>query len=316
MAHSKPVNPRRLSFAVSVVALGIVPGHSAMADQQIGAAAQVVNTVTGTIQSSRQRSVMRAGIDVFQNEAIDTGDNSASRVVFQDRTELSIGPTSEVVLDRFVFDPNPSNSAVAVSVAKGVARFSTGLLPKPDYLIRTPSCTIGVRGTVFTVIVTAARATAVSVESGIVYITAQGATIIVSAGQSTFVPFGQPPSPPVPSPPPPVIEVVMDTLLRTRVGDPNHPDLSPNLGAPGLPTGVPNNQPYAPQNPTPTPVAPQPIVQPTPQPVFVPTPTPVLTPTPTATPTATQTPTPTPTTSSTHSSGPVGVVGPGVKSGR
>ena len=126
MAHSKPVNPRRLSFA----------------------AAQVVNTVTGTIQSSRQRSVMRAGIDVFQNEAIDTGDNSASRVVFQDRTELSIGPTSEVVLDRFVFDPNPSNSAVAVSVAKGVARFSTGLLPKPDYLIRTPSCTIGVRGTI------------------------------------------------------------------------------------------------------------------------------------------------------------------------
>jgi uncharacterized membrane protein YgcG len=226
-------------WAAASMSLGLTPGHS-LADQQIGAAAQVVNNVTGTLATTRQRAPLRAGIDVFQNETIDTADNSASRVVFEDRTELSIGPMSQVVLDRFVFDPNPSNSVVAVSVAKGVARFSTGLLPKPDYLIRTPSCVIGVRGTVLTAIVSEARATTVSVQEGAASVTAQGVTVIVNAGQTTFVAFGQPPTPPAASPPPPGITTEMDALLLSA--PPTYPPNSPPPGG-GYP---PPSGPYGP----------------------------------------------------------------------
>ena len=187
----------------------------AMADVQIGSAAQVVNNVTGTLASARQPQVLRAGIDVFQNETIDTAYASASRVVFEDRTQLSIGPASKVVLDRFVFDPNPSASVVAVSIAKGVARFSTGLLPKPDYQVSTPSCTIGVRGTVFTTIVSASRDSWVSVEEGTTVVSAQGVSVTVNAGQTTFVAFGRPPTPPSASAPPPAITTQMDALLLT-----------------------------------------------------------------------------------------------------
>ena len=67
---------------------------------------------------------------------------------FEDQTKLEIGALSEVVLDRFVYDPNRSDSEVAVSIAKGIARFTTGVLRHESYKINTPAATIGVRGTV------------------------------------------------------------------------------------------------------------------------------------------------------------------------
>lgn len=221
-----------LAAAALTVALAAAP---AAADVQIGATAQVVNSVTGTLASARQPQVLRAGIDVFQNETIDTAYASASRVVFQDQTQLSIGPASKVALDRFVFDPNPSASVVAVSIAKGVARFSTGLLPKPDYQVSTPSCTIGVRGTVFTTVVSAARDSWVAVEEGATSVSAQGVTVTVNAGQTTYVAFGRPPTPPSPSPPPPAITTQMDALLT--VTQPPGPPSPGGTGPYGPPPG-------------------------------------------------------------------------------
>ena len=227
--------------AAAALSLGLTSADAARADQQIGSAAQVVNVVTGTLATTRQRSVLRAGIDVFQNETIDTADNSASRVIFQDQTQISVGPMSQVVLDRFVFDPNPAASVVAVSVAKGVARFSTGLLPKPDYQIRTPSCAIGVRGTVLTALVSEERASSISVQEGSASVSAQGATVIVNSGFTTYVPFGQRPSQPFPTPvSPPPITAQMDALLTTA---PAYPPGAPPPGGPG-PYGPPPSGDY------------------------------------------------------------------------
>ena len=229
MALSTGDYPHFPLCATAALAL-VLAAIPARADVQIGSAAQVVNSVTGTLASTRQMQVLRAGIDVFQNETIDTASASASRVVFEDQTQLSIGPASRVVLDRFVFDPNPTASVVAVSIVKGVARFSTGLLPKPDYQIATPSCTIGVRGTVFTTIVSESRDSWVTVEEGTTAVSAQGVTVTVNAGQTTFVAFGRPPTPPSPSTPPPAITTQMDALLGVQSYPP-----------PGGPYGLPDS---------------------------------------------------------------------------
>src|SRR5580704_1800432 len=98
-------------------------GGAAAAEQHIGAANRVVHLVTGVLSSAEAPAVLRAGIDVFANEVVKTGENSAALLVFEDKTELSIGADSEIVLDRFVFDPDPAKSAVAVSILAGVARF-------------------------------------------------------------------------------------------------------------------------------------------------------------------------------------------------
>ena len=234
--------PQKTIGSAIILALGLTAVPAA-ADVQIGSAAQVVNSVTGTLASTRQEQVLRAGIDVFQNETINTASASASRVVFQDKTQLSIGPGSQVVLDRFVFDPNPSASAVAVSITKGVARFSTGLLPKPDYQVTTPACTIGVRGTVFTTIVSDARDSWVSVEEGATAVSAQGVTVTVNAGQTTFVAFGRPPTPPSPSTAPPAITTQMDALLLNTAPPSNRPPPSNPY-----PYGAPDNGGYQPGN--------------------------------------------------------------------
>lgn len=256
MTRSAGSFSRKTIGAALLIALGFAASPAA-ADVQIGAAAQVVNNVTGTLASARQPQLLRAGIDVFQNETIDTAYASASRVVFQDQTQLSIGPDSKVVLDRFVFDPNPAASVVAVSIAKGVARFSTGLLPKPDYQVSTPSCSIGVRGTVFTTIVSAARDSWVTVEEGTTAVSAQGVTVMVNAGQTTYVAFGQPPTPPSPSTPPPPITTQMDALLQTSApavppsGSP--PPSGPNPYAPPdgyVPGGYQPGGYYPPSGPT------------------------------------------------------------------
>jgi FecR-like protein len=152
-----------------------------------------VNDVRGVI-GTQEPAVLRAGIDVFQNEIIRTGDKSASRVRFEDNTDLAIGAGSEVTLDRFVFDPDPNKSQVALSIARGVARFTTGSLPKSAYKITTPTATIGVRGTIVTITVAADGSTTISVDEGIALVTSNGVTVTVDAGMTTSVTSGLAPT--------------------------------------------------------------------------------------------------------------------------
>jgi hypothetical protein len=144
---------------------------------------------------------LRVGVDVFADEIVRTAEKSVARIVFEDQTKLEIGPLSEVVLDRFVYDPNRSDSEMAVSIAKGIARFTTGVLRHENYTIKTPTATIGVRGTVLN-LRTNERGTWVYVTDGSVTVTANGVTVVVNAGQATSVPLGGTPSPPADAPAP------------------------------------------------------------------------------------------------------------------
>src|SRR4051794_36464807 len=96
----------------------------------IGSPVIVVNTVTGTLKTQEPRE-LRVGVDVFADETVRTAEQSTARIVFEDQTKLEIGALSEVVLDRFVYDPNRSNSEVAGSGATGETRFTTrGMAPE------------------------------------------------------------------------------------------------------------------------------------------------------------------------------------------
>jgi hypothetical protein len=57
------------------------------------------------------------------------------------------------VLDKFVYDPRPDQSSFVATATKGVFRFVTGNLPKSSYTIHTPTATIGIRGTIFSLAV-------------------------------------------------------------------------------------------------------------------------------------------------------------------
>ena len=216
-------------FACMVVA-DAAPGAG------IGSPVIVVNNVTGTLKSQEPR-VLRVGVDLFADEIVKTADKSVARIVFEDQTKLEIGPLSEVVLDRFVYDPNRSDSEMAVSIAKGIARFTTGVLQHDKYTIKTPTATIGVRGTVLD-LRTDASGTWVYVADGSITVTANGVTIVVNAGQATSVPLGGAPAPPAAIPAPTDI-----TRMQALLWDAMTPGIITSLttlGA-GTPVVIQNN---------------------------------------------------------------------------
>jgi ferric-dicitrate binding protein FerR (iron transport regulator) len=182
---------RHLSIRVCLLALAFVAGMSgrAAAQETVGQTELVVASVQGA-WAGRVRQLSVAD-PVFHDELIDTASDAASRLRFADGTVLSIGPSSRVTLDEFVYDPDPSRQRLAINMARGVLRFATGRLAKNAYVIVTPTATVAVRGTVFTVTVDDAGGTTVMVEEGRIRATnPAGAAMEIGDGASVWL---QPP---------------------------------------------------------------------------------------------------------------------------
>jgi ferric-dicitrate binding protein FerR (iron transport regulator) len=146
-------------------ALAIAAVPPALAESDIGTTMVVVRTVTGTLETQVRQLVIHD--NVAQNELIATGPDAASEIQFVDGTKLSLGPRAHVVLDKFVYDPNPSKGKFFLRVSEGVFRFATGHMDHQSYQITTPNGTLGVRGTEFNFIVFRDR-TIVQVLGGVV----------------------------------------------------------------------------------------------------------------------------------------------------
>lgn len=143
----------KMLSAVAAVGFFAVVSVQAMAVEKttIGNAWIVVKTVTGTLEADLRHIQLLD--DIYHNEVIETGDESATEFVFLDETKLALGPNSKLVLDRFVYDPEPGKASFVMTATAGVFRFVSGKLPKKSYEIHTPTATIGIRGTVFSFIV-------------------------------------------------------------------------------------------------------------------------------------------------------------------
>jgi len=94
----------------------------------------------------------------FNIESYDNVQTSNGRlgITFLDDSQVRLTEHSELIIDEFIYDPDPSKSKMALQFASGTARFITGKLAtidKENILIQTPSATIGIRGTDFTVTV-------------------------------------------------------------------------------------------------------------------------------------------------------------------
>lgn len=166
---------RALLFAFGCfVAVVSAPAQSA-AQSSIGVAAAVRNQVTAT-QASQERALAVGG-DVFQNDLVRTGEASVAQLLFADRTTLSVGPRSEVRLDRYVYDPDRSVGDVGVSLLNGALRFISGAQDPRSYEITTPVAAIGVRGTIVDFLLINGRMFAILVE-GRCIVTLQNGQVI------------------------------------------------------------------------------------------------------------------------------------------
>ena len=129
--------------AVSFVAIATV-AHAA-----IGTAVSVAPSATNSRGGANRPLAARDPLE--QNDRIRTSGEGAVLTRFNDDTTLTIGPNSEVVLDRYVFDGSRARS-ITVQVVRGALRFASGKSPSEVYQIKTPVATIGVRGTVVNIL--------------------------------------------------------------------------------------------------------------------------------------------------------------------
>jgi hypothetical protein len=115
------------------------------AEDRIGVASEIKPNADGIIGANSQ--TLSAGSDLYANETIRTGNLGQADVHLLDNTNLTVGPTSEVLLDKFVYDPTGSKSSVVLQAQRGAFRFVTGTQDHRAYAVNTPYGSLGVRGT-------------------------------------------------------------------------------------------------------------------------------------------------------------------------
>jgi len=169
---------------------------------EVGKASVVQGEPKGKPPNETER-VLRIGNDLQANERVTTLKQDRAHVVFLDNTSLTIGPNSEVVLDRFVFDPNRGVGEIGLSTVKGSMRVVGGLISKTSTItVKSPTSTMGIRGGIAVFIVSPTGVTTAGLLFGAsLTVTSQGVTQTAAPNFQIMVEPGQPPSPPVPIPP-------------------------------------------------------------------------------------------------------------------
>ena len=181
------------------LALTVPPAHAADA---IARVQTVQGEVTAHAPDAAAR-VLRVGSELFTRDRIISRQNARIRITFNDESSVSLGPRSELTLDRY--DPDSDDPGFAIRVTKGIFRVVSGLIARnhpASYRVNTPVATIGIRGTQFggevqetsAVIVllepSDGRSTAIEVSNEF------GAVIVDRPGFGTEVPdASSPPSP-------------------------------------------------------------------------------------------------------------------------
>ena len=128
---------------------------SAWADD---AAIGYVKTLSGeaSVTTGKSKVVAQLGTPLFQGSQLKTGPKSSMGITFKDDTVMSFGPDTELTVDEYLYAPAQGKLKLGTQMAKGSMNYVSGVIAKlqPDAVsVKTPTGTIGVRGTQFVVLV-------------------------------------------------------------------------------------------------------------------------------------------------------------------
>jgi FecR protein len=150
---------RATFFVVSFLTASLAAQFALASETRVGEAVVIQNDVVRV--AAEQTSQVNVGDNMLRDEVARTGTDSAARFVMADSTNLSIGPSATIKLDRTVFNDEHSYRDIAIRLTTGAFRFVTGHSEKAAYKITTPLATIGVRGTILDILSQRGRTTVV-----------------------------------------------------------------------------------------------------------------------------------------------------------
>ena len=129
----------------SLIGLSGIVGTSALA-REAGVAA-AVNTDATSIPPAKVERTLIVGNKLVFEETVKTSPNGQAQLLMMDQSAVTVGPNSQLVIDKFVYDPDKRTGEMALSLSRGLMRFVGGRISKSGGVkIRTPVATMGIRG--------------------------------------------------------------------------------------------------------------------------------------------------------------------------
>lgn len=121
------------------------------------AAVGKVTEQTGPTEIVRNKKSIPSSVNsgVEMNDTIVTA-KAKAKLTFEDNTTVNITEQSKLVIDDFVYDPKKGSGKIAMKVVLGTARYASGQIAKnnPQQVnVQTPTATVAVRGTDFSMTV-------------------------------------------------------------------------------------------------------------------------------------------------------------------
>jgi hypothetical protein len=138
--------------ACSAAVLALLAATAVPVLAQEATAAGKVKVASGAAFIVRNGTAIPAqpGLSVLESDGLRTGPDGTLGVTLKDDTRVSLGPSSEVRVERFVYAPGEGGLAMALKFVRGVAAYVAGRIAKlaPDAVrLETPAAIVGVRGT-------------------------------------------------------------------------------------------------------------------------------------------------------------------------
>ena len=121
------------------------------------AAVGKVTEQTGPTEILRDRKSISSSVNtgVEMNDTVSTARGKAE-LTFDDKTTVKLTEHSKMIIDDFVYDAKKGTGKLALNMAMGTARYASGQIAKNNpqqVAIKTPTATIAVRGTDFSMTV-------------------------------------------------------------------------------------------------------------------------------------------------------------------
>jgi hypothetical protein len=122
------------------------------ADEPIG----YVKTASGEafVLTAQNRVAAQPGTPIHLGSQLKTGAQGSIGVTFKDETVVACGPDTELTIDEYLYQPSQGKLALVTNLLKGSLNYVSGVIAKlkPDAVsVKTPTGTIGIRGTQFVV---------------------------------------------------------------------------------------------------------------------------------------------------------------------
>ena len=149
------LTPRVRSLPLVALAVTLALGSwSGLANAQDKAPVGYVKNVKGTATVTTDGQVVQAqaGTPLHQGSSLKTAAESSMGVIFKDNTLMSFGPSTELTVDEYLYEPGEGKLKLGARMGKGTLNYVSGVIAKlqPEAVtVKTPTGMIGVRGTQF-----------------------------------------------------------------------------------------------------------------------------------------------------------------------